>query len=380
VHVVLPGDIDDPAAPSGGNLYDRRVCASLAASGWSVRELPVTGTWPRPGAVEQQELAGVLAAVPDGGVVLLDGLVACGVPGVLVPQAGRLRLVVLVHLPLAAETGLAPDVAAGLDALERETLRAVAAVVATSVSAAQHLIARHGLAADRVHVAAPGAQPAPVAPATAAGTRLTCLAAVTPRKGHDVLIEALAAVADLPWSCACVGALDRAPEHVDRLKRSIRAHGLGDRVRFVGPRTGDELAATWAGTDLLVLASRAETFGMVVTEALARAIPVLATDVGGVPEALGRAPDGGLPGMLVPADDPVALAGALRRWLAEVDVRRDLRVSAGARRGTLTDWTDTTRAIARVLEATTPEITNPEITNPDATTPDATIADQGSSR
>src|SRR6266511_3741505 len=80
VHVVLPNDIDDPATPSGGNTYDRRICQGLAAWGWSVREHAVPGPWPRPTVTERAGLARVLFAVPDNAVVLLDGLVASAVP------------------------------------------------------------------------------------------------------------------------------------------------------------------------------------------------------------------------------------------------------------------------------------------------------------
>ena len=84
VHVVVPGDVDDEAVPSGGNVYDRRICQGLPASGWPVTEIPVPGTWPRPGAAARRALARALDGVPDGGVVVVDGLVACGVPEVVV--------------------------------------------------------------------------------------------------------------------------------------------------------------------------------------------------------------------------------------------------------------------------------------------------------
>lgn len=80
LHCVLPGDVTAPAAPSGGNVYDRRVCAALPAAGWRVRAYALPGSWPRPDARARGELARCLAALPDGAVVLLDGLVACGVP------------------------------------------------------------------------------------------------------------------------------------------------------------------------------------------------------------------------------------------------------------------------------------------------------------
>ncbi|MEV3987513.1 glycosyltransferase family 4 protein [Streptomyces sp. NPDC049837] len=352
----MPGAVDDPAAPSGGNVYDRRVCRDLPGLGWQVHEHVVAGDWPRPGAAARAELARVLAGSADGDLVLLDGLVACAVPDVVVPEAGRLRLAVLVHLPLGDETGLAPERAAVLDAAERRTLRAVGAVIATSHWAAGRLVEHHGLVPERVHVAVPGADIGPLAPGGGAGgepgggPRLLCVASVTPRKGQYELVEALATVADLPWSCSFVGGLGQDPGYVERLRELIARYGLDDRVHVAGPRGGPALNASYAGADLLVLASRAETYGMAVTEALARGVPVLATAVGGLPEAVGHAPDGSVPGVLVPPDDPAALAGALRRWLGEPGERHRAKVAARRRRTALAGWETTTRSLARALE------------------------------
>src|SRR6185312_12567948 len=115
----------------------------------------------------------------------------------------------------------------------------------------------------------------------------------------------------------CVGSLDRDPEFAERVRRQVLDGGLDRRVSFPGPRTGAELDHAYASADLLVLASRAETYGMVVTEALARGLPVVAADVGGVGEALGHGADGRRPGLLVPPGDPAALRQALRAWLAD---------------------------------------------------------------
>ncbi|QGV82416.1 glycosyltransferase family 4 protein [Streptomyces ficellus] len=360
----MPGGIDDPSAPSGGNVYDRRVCRDLPAVGWQVAEHTVAGDWPAPARPAREELARLLADSADGTLFLLDGLVACGVPDVVVPETGRLRLAVLVHLPLADETGLAPERVAALDAAERRTLRSAAAVVATSRWAADRLVRHHGLAPGRVHVAAPGADIGPLAPgsATAPGTsrdvspgtgsdpRLLCVASVTPRKGQYELVEALATVADLAWSCVLVGGLRQDPAYVARLRRLITRHGLDDRVHLAGPRSGPELNASYAGADLLVLASHAETYGMAVTEALARGVPVLATAVGGLPEAVGQAPDGSVPGALVPPGDPAALAAALRRWLGEPGERHRAKVAARRRRTALAGWETTTRSLSKALE------------------------------
>lgn len=350
VHVILPGDVDDPGLPSGGNVYDRRICDGLGELGWHVHRTAVPGDWPLPGADARDGLARALAAAPDGAAVLVDGLVACGVPEIVVPQARRLRLAVLVHLPLAAETGLPPEVAADLDRRERETLHAAALVVATSPRAATTLIARHGLDPARVGVAAPGVDPAPLAPGTDGRSRLLCVASVTPRKGHDVLVRALTAVRELPWTCVCAGPLGRDPGYVEHVRGLISAGGLVDRVRLAGPLTGGALEDAYAAADLLVLPSRAETYGMVVTEALARGIPVLASEVDALPETLGRTPDGFRPGLLVPPDDPDALAAALRRWLINPALRVRIRTSARLRRGMLHGWATTSRQLADLLE------------------------------
>jgi glycosyltransferase involved in cell wall biosynthesis len=349
VHFVLPGGVDDPATPSGGNAYDRRVCLDLPGFGWQVTKHAVAGDWPRPGAAARTELARALSGLPDGSAVLLDGLVACGVPEIVVPEAKRLRMAVLVHLPLGDETGLDPAVAAELDAKERAVLRAVPAVVATSEWAVRRLVAHHGLPPERVHVAAPGADIAPLAPGTDGVSRLLCVAAVTPRKGQHRLVEALATVSDLPWSCVCVGSLTQDPEYVAHLRSLIAEHGLEDRLELAGAQSGAALDASYASADLMVLTSYAETYGMAVTEALARGIPVMATDVGGLPEAVGRAPDGGVPGILVPPENSAAIAAELRCWFGEADVRRRLKAAARGRRAALGGWAATAQSLAAVL-------------------------------
>jgi glycosyltransferase involved in cell wall biosynthesis len=347
VHVVLPDGVDDPERPSGGNIYDGRICAGLRVIGWSVVLHVVPGPWPVPDAAARAALTETVAAIPDGELVLLDGLIALTVPDVVVPQGLRLRVVVLVHMPIGLDDplGVSSPVATG----ERAVLSAATAVVTTSAWTRDLLLDRYRLPPERLHVAEPGVDPAGLATGSAAGGELLCVAAVAPHKGHDVLFAALTMIADLSWRCVCVGTLDRDPGFVHTLCRQARVAGIDDRVSLVGTRTGADLEITYAAADLLVVASRAETYGMVVTEALARGIPVVATDVGGLPAALGRGSDGRRPGLLVPPGDGATLAAALRRWLGESVLRQQLRLSAGERRATLSDWSVTSDRISRVL-------------------------------
>jgi glycosyltransferase involved in cell wall biosynthesis len=345
VHALLPADVD--TVPSGGNVYDRRVLAGL-----DVVEHQLPGPWPDgdPGTVAQ-----ALQTVPDGGSVLADGLVACGVPDALVPHADRLRLAVLVHLPLADERGLSPAVARDRDARERRALTLAAAVVTTSRWSADRIVARHGLDREKIHVAPPGVDAAPTAPGSAVtGTppRILCLGALTPTKGQDVLVDALARVADRPWTAVLAGPTSRDPGYAVRIRARTAALGLADRITVPGPLTGHRLTTTWAATDLLVLPSRTESFGMVVSEALARGIPVVASDVGGVREAAGYA--GGAAGTWVPAENVPALAAALRRWLEDPLLRSGWRLSALVSRGRLRPWSSTSETVLAALRAPGP--------------------------
>jgi glycosyltransferase involved in cell wall biosynthesis len=344
VHVVVPGGIDDPARPSGGNAYDRRVCGGLMTIGWSVRVHAVPGDWPRPDAAAYAALAGVVRRIPAGAIVLVDGLVASTAPEVLVPQARRLRLVALVHMSLGHGSEDA-------DARTREgaVLSAAASVITTSHWSRRTLLELYALAGDRVHVAEPGVDSAALVAGTPSAGALLCVAAVIPGKGHDVLLAALATLMDMSWQCLCVGSVDRDPAFAGSVRRRALEGGLGDRVCFPGARTGADLERDYAAADLLVLASRSESYGMVVTEALARGLPVVSADVGGVPEALGHGADGTRPGLLVPRDDAAALAAALRAWLGDARLRQRLRRAARERRAALPGWSATTSTVAGVL-------------------------------
>ncbi|MEV0716647.1 glycosyltransferase family 4 protein [Asanoa sp. NPDC050611] len=316
VHVVVPDDIDDATLPSGGNAYDRQLLAGLAALGWTVREHQVPAGAP---------LRPVLDELPDGALTLVDGLLAPGVP---VDRVRRLHLVVLAHMVFGVPG-------------EREVMTAADAVLTTSEWCARHIHETYGVPAT---AAPPGVDPAPVTPPSATGSRLLCVAAVLPHKGQDVLADALSALPGGGWGCLCVGSLEREPAFAGEVRRAAPAG-----MRFAGPLVGADLDAAYADADLLVLPSRADSYGMVVTEALARGIPVLTTTAQGLPDTLGRAPDGTRPGMLVPPGDPAALAAALRRWLSEPSARDALRTSALLRRTALTGWSRTATLASDVL-------------------------------
>jgi glycosyltransferase involved in cell wall biosynthesis len=255
-------------------------------------------------------------------------------------------LVVLVHMPLGHRT--AGD---AIDTRNRESavLSVAAAVITTSEWARGRLQSLYVLSRDRVHIAEPGVEPAELATASDDGGSLLCVAAVIFEKGHDVLVGALEKLPDLSWRCVCAGSVERDPVFAEKIRRRTLEAGLGDQVHLAGARTDADLDHLYAAADLLVLPSRAETYGMVVSEALARALPVVAAEVGGVTEALGHGVNGIRPGLLVPPEDPAALAAALRAWLCDAELRARLRQAARERRRSLRGWPITASVLAAVL-------------------------------
>jgi glycosyltransferase involved in cell wall biosynthesis len=321
----------------------------------------VAAAWPVPGPGARAALARVVSAIPDGETVLIDGLIASPAATQLLPHTGRIRMTVLLHMPLATaldahhdastERGRPRSAGAGTaERSERAVLRAATGVVVTSEWTRQQVLTRYAIPAHRVHVAPPGVDRVA---ATARPTRghLICVGVLGRHKGQDVLVEALAELAERDWHCVLAGPLDRDPDFVGRLQTRITRLGYGHRIRLAGVLTGAALSHAYATADLLVAPSRSETYGMAVTEALAHGLPVIAAAVGGLPEALGFTADGTRPGRLVPPGDPAALAAVLEDWLGDEHHRRRLRAAARQRRSTLRGWEQTTQGVANALTA-----------------------------
>jgi glycosyltransferase involved in cell wall biosynthesis len=348
VHVVVPDGFDDPSQPTGGNIYDRRVCAGLAEAGWEVKVATIGAAWPVPDSGARADVARIVSAIPDGEIALIDGLIASPTAAQLLPHAGRIRMTVLLHMPLATALDTRHDESAQRS--ERLVLRAAGGVIVTSEWTRQQVLTRYEIAACRVHVAQPGVDRV-AAPARPVRGHLICVGTLGRHKGQDLLVEALAELGDLDWHCVLAGALDRDPDFVDHVQTRITRLGYGHRVRLTGVLTGAALSHAYTTADLLVAPSRSETYGMTVTEALAHGLPVIAAAVGGLPEALGWTADGGRPGQLVPPDDPAALAAALGDWLGDERHRHRLMAAARKRRSTLRGWEQTTQQVANALTA-----------------------------
>ena len=341
LHFVLPGD---PATRTGGFIYDARIIEGLRAAGLEVAVHSLPDGFPAPSPEIRLQAAALFAGLPDGARVVVDGLALGVLPEELRAQAGRLDLIGLVHHPLAAESGLSPERQQALFESERAALALVSQVITTSRHTAEAL-APYGVPAARITPVPPGVDPAPLSAGSTKGAlALLCVANLVPRKGHDLLLGALARLEDLDWTLTCAGSQARDPDWNERLRRLCGETGLEDRVTFLGEIDDSALEALYHGADLFVLASHYEGYGMVFPEAVAHGVPVLATWTGGIPEAAPAEAS-----ILVPPGDETALTEALRRLLAEPAAYAELRAAAQRARAGLRRWSDSAALFAEAL-------------------------------
>jgi len=174
---------------------------------------------------------------------------------------------------------------------------------------------------------------------------LLCVANLVPRKGHELLVEALARIRDLDWSLSCVGSLERDPVTARAVRRLIRTIGLGRRITLAGECPPQSVARAYRAADAFVLPSFHEGYGMVYAEAMMHGLPVIATTAGAIPETV--PPEAGL---LVPPGDPAALARALRRVIAQPVLAARLAMGSRAMGLRLPDWTQATETWERAFD------------------------------
>lgn len=363
IRLLVPGNIRHM---SGGNVYNARLVEGLRKLGAEVEAVPVEGSWPAASLSERRRFGSLLDfRTPEHGpgpaVVIVDGLVAVGAPDELefAAKTGNSPWI-LVHMPVPDAGPGGPDTGDPSRANETRALKAAAGLICTSSTAARTIQERHGL--HGIHVALPGTDPAPPAEGSDP-PHLVMVAALLPNKDQLLVVDALDRLRDLPWTASLVGS-DRAdPGYAGQVREAVAAKGLGGRIELTGELTGAALEGEWSQANLSLLVSRQEAFGMSVTESLARGIPVLVRAGTGAVEALGhrisRPSDAGpetLPGAAVtlPPGGPEsggALAGVVRRWLEDPQLRAQWQAAAFDARTRLPNWQHTARVVLDAVAA-----------------------------
>ncbi|MEO5921567.1 MAG: glycosyltransferase family 4 protein [Pseudolysinimonas sp.] len=329
IHFVVPEGIDDLERVSGGNIYDRHVRDGLRRRGWDVRMSE---------AADAADVATAVAAVDRGGIVLVDGLVASWAPEPIEAASSTTRVIVVAHMVAAAFPGATPEMVAG----EARSLRHAERVITTSGWAAAELVRRGLVDAARIAVVPPGSRDSLAAVDPAEDGDLLCVGVVAPHKGQDLLLDALGRLRDQDWTCTVAGSHVAAPGFAARV---VSAAGrFGGRVRMTGVLDEAAVDVAYRRAGVLVAPSRAESFGIAIADARRCGLPVIATAVDGIPDSVAG---GGA--ILVPRDDPAALADALRGWMTDPHLRERLRAEAARARTRAPRWDDTVARFAEIL-------------------------------
>ncbi len=349
LHFVVPGS---PDQRTGGYLYDARIVEGLRRRGWAISVHSLGAGAPNDGRHARTSLDETLRRLPDGARVVIDGLAMSRSPDVVRAHKGRLTVLALVHLPSADEPGLEPSRRAHLLKLEREALAASAGVIVTSSFTAARVRDR-AIDPASIRTVPPGTDRAPPARGEPPGAppQLLCVASVTPGKGQHVLVRALTRLADVRWTCVCAGSLTRSPAYAERVQARVHDADLGERIVFPGELGQDAIEALYLASSIFVLPSFHESYGMALTEAMARGLPIVTTEAGAIPDTV--PPEAGI---FVPPGDDAALARALRQLLVDAPNephsarRRRAQLGAAGRRHAagLRDWE---RAVEEFMEA-----------------------------
>jgi len=337
------------ATLSGGYLYDRRIVEGLRDRGHEVEVLELAGRHPVPDDAAHAAAREILARARPDQRLVLDGL---GLPAFasLADELARRRAVGLIHHPTTHETGLADDAREALRRMETTVFPKLARIIAVSPHTAGQLTAEFGCDAGRIDVVSPGTDPAERA--TGSGGDACAIIAVgtlMPRKGHDVLMRALARLTDLDWTLTIVGGGDRDPVHAHGLSALAEALGIANRITFAGEVTGKALDDLYARSDIFALATHWEGYGMVIAEALARGLPLAITAGGAAADLAPREAS-----VVSPPGDANSLGRAMRRVMFDRALRAAMSDAAWAAGQRLPRWTDQAALFEAALLKATP--------------------------
>lgn len=342
---ACPGELE---TTTGGYIYDRMLLSGLEAIGWEVERISLGDGFPFPDGIVLEEAYGKIADEDEGGILMIDGLALGAMPDIRERVGPERKVAALVHHPLYLETGLDKDASESLYASEQRALSGTDAVFCTSHETERTLVSAFGIAKADITVGLPGTEPAAAfaeMPEEALSVRLFSAASITPRKGLDLLVEALAQLKDLDWSLTIAGSADHDPSHAAHISNLIRTLGLESRITLAGVLSKSDLRREMQSSHIFVLPSWYEGYGMAFAEAIAHGLPVIGTTGGAIPDTVPQSA-----GILIEPGSIDGLTDALRTVITDGKIRSRIAEGARAAAANLPRWDRTAGLFSAKLE------------------------------
>jgi glycosyltransferase involved in cell wall biosynthesis len=340
VYFLVPGNINNL---TGGYAYDRSLLAELHQLGLNIQLVKLADSFPHPDTSALRDANFILATLPDNSVVIVDGLAFGAMDELAQSHAQRLKFIALCHHPLALEAGISEEKQKSLRVSEQLALANSRAVVVTSKNTARILAEEFSVPFDKISIALPGTDAREFALCDGQPPVLLTVATLTRRKAHDVLIDALALLKEIPWQARFVGSEQFDPEWANYLRSKVSSLALKNRILFLGNR--EDISDEYRNADIFVLPSLFEGYGMAFAEALSFGLPIIAAHTGAVPDLVPSST-----GILIPPADVNALAGSLMQLLTDSTKRKQLQLGAQSAAQNLPKWVDTAEVVFQLIQ------------------------------
>lgn len=343
IRFIIPGDIN---TPSGGYRYDRTILEEWRALNVAFDLVSLSGSYPIPSDNDKALAFSVMDECDDADVTIIDGLAGGGFPELMELLSKKAPCISLLHHPLSLENGISQADAQLLEASERGGLNFTKAVITTSPATSKTVAELFAIDNNVIHTVEPGVTRAkPIEFRTEPPLSILSVGSITQRKGHDVLINALALIKNAPWQLTIVGPQHFNPAHFRELTDLCQELGVSNRVTFLDDLSDNALSHEYAKADIFALASRYEGYGMAYAEAIVRGIPVVGTTAGAIPDTVPQEA-----GILTAADDVAAFSNALSSMLNDTPLRQKKHLGALAAEPNFPTWSGSAKKILEILE------------------------------
>ena len=343
IRFIIPGDIN---TPTGGYRYDKTILEEWRALNVAFDLVSLSGSYPKPSDADKALAFSVIDECDEADITIVDGLAGGGFPELMEMLSNKAPCVSLLHHPLSLENGISQEDADFLEETERKGLNFTKAVITTSPATSKTVAELFAIDKAVIHTVEPGViRATPIDFRTEPPLSILSVGSITQRKGHDVLIKAVAQFADKPWQLTIIGPQHFDPAHFSELTALSQELGVSDRITFLDSLSDEALSREYAKADIFALASRYEGYGMAYAEAIVRGIPVVGTTAGAIPDTVPLEA-----GILTLADDVEAFSNALSSLLNDTPLRQKKHLGALAVEPNFPTWSGSAKKILEILE------------------------------